>query len=156
MDPARLAIAKPPVPGANENATTFTYYTGAIRIAEPAAPPMKNNSWTMTANVSTEGAETDGVIMGFGGVAAGIVLYLDAGVPVFDYNFFEEHTVLRGTEPLPEGESTVTVEFDYLGEAGTFGAGADLRLLVDGEEVANRLHGRHRTRPLRYRHLRYR
>ncbi len=132
----RLAIAKPPVPGAEEGATRFAYAPGAIRIPEPAAPPMKNTSWTLTAEVTTEGAATEGVIMGFGGVAAGIVLYLDAGVPVFDYNLFEDHTVLRGTAPLPEGASTVTVEFDYLGEEGAAGAGADLRLLVNGGEVA--------------------
>ena len=54
------------------------------RIAEPAAPPMKNRSWTMTAALDTDGAQTDGIIVGFGGVAAGLVLYLDKGVPVFD------------------------------------------------------------------------
>ena len=58
--------------------------------------------------------ETDGVIMGFGGVAAGIVLYLNDGIPVFDYNFFEKHTVLKAKKPLPSGDSTVEVDFDYL------------------------------------------
>ena len=133
---ARLGMAKPPVPGAAEGATTYTYYTGAIRIAEPAAPPMKNNSWTMTADITTQGSGTEGVVVGFGGVAAGLVLYLDAGVPVFDYNYFEEHTVLRGTEPLPEGDNKITVKFDYLGEDGALGAGADLTLVVNGQEIA--------------------
>lgn len=108
---ARLAIAKPPVPGANEKASTYTYYPGAIRIAEPAAPPMKNRSWTLTAEVNTDGAETKGVIMGFGGVAAGIVLYLEKGVPIFDYNYFEKHTVVQGNKPLPKGKSTLRVDF---------------------------------------------
>lgn len=71
---ARLGLPKPPVPGANPDATTYTYYTGAIRIAEPAAPPMKNRSWTLTATLDTEGAQTEGVVMGFGGVAAGMAL----------------------------------------------------------------------------------
>ena len=133
---ARIAIAKPPVPGADEGATTYTYYPGATRLPEPAAPPMKNKSWTMTSTVNTDGANTEGVIMGFGGVAAGIVLYLDDGVPVFDYNLFEAHTVLRGTEPLPAGDATITVDFDYLGTEGQLGAGANLTLSVNGAPVA--------------------
>lgn len=133
---ARLASEKPPVPGADEGAKTYTYYTGAIRIAEAAAPPMKNRSWTLTAKVETEGAETEGVIMGFGGVAAGMVLYLDGGVPVFDYNLFEDHTVVRGTEPLPAGESEITLDFAYQGAEGEAGKGAEMTLSVNGTEVA--------------------
>jgi arylsulfatase len=133
---ARLAIPKPPVPGADAASNVFTYYPGAIRIAEPAAPPMKNRSWTMTAKVKTEGANTEGVILGFGGVAAGITCYLDKGVPVFDYNYFEKHTVLKGDKPLPEGEATVTVDFAYKGAKGEFGKGADITLAVNGEKVA--------------------
>ncbi|MBJ3777367.1 sulfatase-like hydrolase/transferase [Acuticoccus mangrovi] len=133
---ARLAIAKPPVPGADEDATTFTYFEGATRIAEPAAPPMKNRSWTLTANVTTEGADTEGVILGFGGVAAGLVLYLDAGVPVFDYNLFEKHTVVKGTEPLSGGEAEITLDFAYQGAEGEVGKGAEIVLSVNGREVS--------------------
>jgi arylsulfatase len=133
----RLAITKPPVPGADESAKTYTYYEGAIRIAEPAAPPMKNRSWTLTAKVRTEGAETEGVIMGFGGVAAGMVLYLDGGIPIFDYNLFEEHTVLRGSEPLPAGMAEITLAFAYQGGEGEAGRGAEITLSVNGTEVAS-------------------
>lgn len=130
---ARLAIAKPPVPGASPDSKTFTYFEGAVRIAEPAAPPMKNNSWTLTAKVETEGADTEGVVMAFGGVAAGMVLYVKDGVPVFDYNYFEEHTVLKGDKPLPTGDSTVEVKFVYAG--GGVGKSATLKLFVNGEKV---------------------
>lgn len=132
----RLAIAKPPVPGAEEGAKTYTYFAGATRIAEPAAPPMKNRSWTLTAKVKTEGAQTEGVIMGFGGVAAGMSLYVDAGVPVFDYNLFEDHTVVESTEPLPEGEAVITIDFAYQGGEGEAGKGADITLSVNGSAVA--------------------
>ena len=131
---ARLAITKPPVPGASPGAKIFTYFEGAVRIAEPAAPPMKNNSWTLTAKVKTEGADTQGVVMAFGGVAAGMVLYVRDGVPVFDYNYFEEHTVLKGNKPLSAGLATVEVNFTYAG--GGAGKGAKLTLTVNGEKVA--------------------
>lgn len=133
---ARIVVPKPTVPGSAEGAKIYTYFSGATRIPEPAAPPMKNRSWTMTANVKTKGAETEGVIMGFGGGAAGMTWYLDKGVPVFDYNYFDTHTVLKGDKPLPDGEATVTVDFIYKGGKGEAGKGADLTLSVNGTKVA--------------------
>lgn len=130
----RLAEPKPPVPGSVENPKTYTYAAGATRIAEPAAPPMKNKSWTLTANLKTKGKETEGVVLAFGGVAAGLVLYLEDGVPVFDYNFFEKHTILKGDGPLPTDESVVTVDFDFQGKEP--GGPAAITLSVDGKKVA--------------------
>lgn len=132
---ARLAVPKPPVPGADPESTTFTYHDGAIRIAEPAAPPMKNRSWTLTAELMTDGAKTEGIIMAFGGVAAGMTLYLKDGIPIFDYNFFEEHTVLKGDKPLTAGESTIQLIFDYQG-GDKAGGPAMLTLKVNDVKVA--------------------
>lgn len=129
----RLATPKPPPPGADPNATDFVYSAGATRIAESAAPPMKNNSWTLSAKVKGDGAKTQGVIMAFGGVAAGIVLYMKDGVPVFDYNYFEKHTVIKSSKQLPAGEATVDVVFDYAG--GGLGKGAKLAMKINGETV---------------------
>lgn len=131
---ARLSIPKPLPPGAVEGMRVFTYYPGAIRIAEPAAPPMKNNSWTLTADLKAEGAKTEGVLMAFGGVAAGVTLYVDKGVPVFDYNYFDQHTVLKAKEPLPTGKTKVELAFDYRGTKP--GGPAALTLKVDGKQVA--------------------
>ena len=128
-------MPKPPVPGADTSSGVYTYYTGATRIAEVAGPPLKNGSWTLTAELNTEGGKTEGVIMAVGGVAAGIVVYLDKGVPVFDYNYFETHTTLKGDKPLPAGDATVTVDFDYKGKEP--GGPAAITLKVNGEEVAS-------------------
>ncbi|REJ90725.1 MAG: arylsulfatase [Planctomycetota bacterium] len=133
---ARLIVPKPAPPGAKTDTKVFTYYEGAVRIPEPAAPPVKNRSWTLTANVNTTGTDTNGVIMGFGGVSAGITLFVEDGIPVFEYNFFEDRTVLKGTKPLPSGEATVTVDFQYKGAPGEAGKGADITLAVDGKAIA--------------------
>ena len=130
---ARLMLAKPPVPGSPEGRTTFVYGAGATHIPETAAPPMKNRSWTLSAKVVASGAKTEGVVVAFGGVAAGFVLYVDDGIPVFDYNYFEAHTAARGSKPLPDGEATVTVAFDY--DGGGAGKGANVVLSVDGKKV---------------------
>jgi arylsulfatase len=130
----RLGEPKPPVPGSVENPKTYTYAAGATRIAETAAPPMKNTSWTLTANITTKGKETEGVVLAFGGTAAGLVLYLEDGVPVFDYNFFEKHTILKAKNPLPAGDSVLTVDFDFQGKER--GGPAAVTLSIDGKKVA--------------------
>ena len=131
---ARLASPKPGVTGAKENQKVYTYYAGATRIPEPAAPPMKNRSWTLNADVKTEGTKTEGVIMAFGGVAAGMTLYVKEGIPIFDYNYFEEHTILKGDKAI-DGEMKIELKFDYKG-GDKAGAGADLTLTVNGKKVA--------------------
>ncbi len=132
---ARIAMPKPPVPGFDPDSKTYTYYPGAVRIAEAAAPPTKNTSWKMTAKVKTEGEKTNGVIMAEGGVAAGISLYLDKGVPVFDYNYFDDHTVLKAAHPLPAGEATIEVDFDFQGDKA--GGPANVALKVNGQQIAS-------------------
>ncbi len=131
---ARLSVAKPGVPGSGEDTREYIYPAGATHIPESAAPPMKNRSWTMTAIITADGSGTEGVVMALGGQSAGITLYLDAGVPVFTYNYFYDYTTLRGTEPL-NGDATVMVDFDYDG-GDKPGAGATVSLSIDGSQVA--------------------
>lgn len=132
---ARVAIPKPPVPGSDTKATQFTYYSGATRLAETAAPPMKNRSWKLTADIDTTRDKNSGVIMGFGGVSAGMSLYLDQGKPVFHYNWFDENRyVVSSNEAVPEGKSTVELNFTY--DGGGVGKGGTAAILIDGKKVA--------------------
>ena len=93
----------------------------------------------MCATVKTEGANSEGVIMPFGGVAAGIVCYLDKGMTVFDYNYFDKHTVIKSDRAIPAGEATITINFSYLGGKGEVGKGANFIVLVNDEKVAEGL-----------------
>lgn len=104
-----------------------------MRIPETAAPRIKNRSWTLTAKLKADGTKTQGVIMAFGGVAAGMAFYVRDGVPVFDYDYFEEHTMIKSGKPLPAGEATVELDFNY--EGGGLGKAADIALKVNGEKV---------------------
>jgi arylsulfatase A-like enzyme len=130
---ARMMEPKPPPPGSDPTATDFTFYPGTKRLPETAAPQMKNRSWTLTASVKTDGAKTNGVIMSFGGVSSGMTLYLKDGVLVFEYNYFGEHTVVKGPKALTAGDSTIEVDFNYAG--GGLGKAADLVLKVNGQKV---------------------
>ncbi len=129
----RLASPKPPVPGAAPGGKHFVYSAGAIRIPEPAAPPMKNNAWTLNAKIKGQGADTQGVIMAFGGVAAGMSLYVKDGVPIFDYNYFDDHTVVKSSKAIPDGDVTIQLDFDYAG--GGAGKAAEIVLKLNGETV---------------------
>lgn len=87
------------------------------------------------AKIQSDGKNTDGVIVAFGGLAAGLVLYVDKGIPIFDYNFFEKHTIIQGAQPLPSGKATVEVDFDYHGDKS--GGPSDITLKVNRQKVAS-------------------
>ncbi len=132
---ARLSVPKPPVPGADPKANRFVYYSGATHLAENTAPPMKNRSWTLVADIDVQGEHNSGVLMAFGGIAAGMVLYLDKGVPVFHYNWFEEKRyVVAATEKVPSGKTRVTLDFTY--DGGGAGKGGTAAISIGDRKVA--------------------
>lgn len=130
----RLLVPKPPVPGSSSDTKQVTFYAGATRLAEAASPPMKNRSWTMTAKIGSEGAKASGVIMAVGGVSSGMTFYLKDGVPVFDYNYFGEHTVVKAPQALSAGDATIEVDFKYAG--GGAGKGGDVMMKINGQKAA--------------------
>lgn len=128
---ARITAPKPPPGGADPNRRQFTYYPGAVRLPETAAPNTKNRSHRITAHITKRG---DGVLVAAGGSSAGYVLYVKDGRAHYEYNWFDrERTKLASQQPLPDGESTVTFTFMYDGGGG--GLGGDAILSVNGTEV---------------------
>lgn len=130
----RMLLPKPSVPGAVKGTTQYTYYAGATRLPETAAPPMKNRSWKLTAEIDNN-ADNSGVIMAVGGVAAGMSLYLDKGKPVFHYNAFQDDRyILTGKQQLAEGKNTLELTFIY--DGGGPGKGGMATMKVNGKQVA--------------------
>ncbi|WP_053977140.1 arylsulfatase [Mangrovimonas xylaniphaga] len=128
---ARLAVPKPSPLG---DRTKFTYYEGATRIPETAAPNTKNTSWTLEAMLETTAKEKDGVINAIGGLGAGYTLYVKDGYPTFIYNFFEaEVTTIKSKKKLPDGLASVKVDFKY--DGGGAGKGANVTLYINNEKV---------------------
>lgn len=102
-----------------------------MRLAETAAPNTKNRSHRIDVTIEKKG---DGVLLAEGGQSAGFVLYVKDGKPVYHYNFFEmERTSVKSSVELPEGQSTVSLEFRY--DGGGAGKGSEAVLIVDGKEV---------------------
>ncbi len=132
---ARLSSPKPPVPGSDPKATKFTFYEGATRLAENAAPNMKNRSWSVEASLKVGESGSEGVIFAFGGVSAGMTFYVADSKPVFHYNWFDEqHYVVKSEKPLPEGENKLRLDFSY--DGGGAGKGGTAAIFVNDEKVA--------------------
>jgi arylsulfatase A-like enzyme len=131
---ARISVPKPPPGGSDPNRTKFTYFEGASRLPENAAPNTKNRSHRITAVIERPEKGGDGVIVAEGGISAGFSLYVKDGKLVYHYNWFgRERTNIVSSEPLPAGESTVTMEFAY--DGGGLGKGGEATIGINGKEV---------------------
>jgi arylsulfatase len=101
-----------------------------VRIPESIVVNLKNCSYRISASVTIDSIDDEGVICCQGGNLAGWSLYLQAGRPHFVYNLFgQQITVIRG-DRLTVGAHDVVAEFDY---DGGLGAGGTLYLTVDGQ-----------------------
>ena len=103
--------------------------------------------FTVTANVEIADESSDGVLAAVGGIISGWSLYVKDGKPAFHYNLFDvEHTTIQSPEVLPPGKASISVEFTPVDPAP--GAAADVRMLVNGKEMAKGVVNR--TVPFRY------
>ena len=126
--------------------TSFTYTPGLTRIPEGAAPPIKNRTWSLTADVDLKGGDS-GVIATEGGILAGWALYFEQGKPVFSYSFTNgERWRIAAKDPLPAGKQSVVMTFTY--DGGGMGKGGAVSITANGKVVAQ---GRvERTVPFRF------
>ena len=106
---------------------------GAQRIPEALSPPVKNRSFTITADIgSAPGQAPEGVIATAGGVTGGYALYLKNGVPTYVHNLYnEQHFYVRAQNPIPDGDVQIRFRFDK-NDDDNGGIG---RLFVNGDEV---------------------
>ena len=78
-------MPKPPPRGADLKGRRFTYYPGAVRLAETTAPNTKNRSHRIDIALEKGG---EGVLLAAGDQSAGFVIYEKDRKPVYHYNFF--------------------------------------------------------------------
>ncbi|ELC0659969.1 arylsulfatase [Vibrio fluvialis] len=126
---------------------SLTLYEGAKGIPENSFLNIKNKSFDLVVNVSTDDVEnTNGVVIAQGGNFAGWTLYLKNGVPTFEYNWLAyEYTKLTG-DKLKKGDNEIKVEFRYdedgvggKGNAAGQGKGGNAYLYVNGKLTAKKL-----------------
>jgi arylsulfatase A-like enzyme len=130
----RIMEPKPPPGGSDPKRTHFTYYAGAVRLAETAAPNTKNKSYSITAQLDMPAKGGAGVIVAEGGSSAGFTFYIKNGILVHEFNWFEEDRyVITSTAPVPAGQSTVRFEFAY--DGGGEGKGGTGTLYINDKKV---------------------
>ena len=114
--------------------TSMDLYPYAWNMVEDSILNVKNVSNSVTAFVDSKGGEEDGVIFSQGGRFGGWSLYVENNRPSYTYNYMGELVTLTSNKPLPAGKSEIRFELDY--DGGGTGKGADLRLKLNGEVVA--------------------
>ncbi|WP_373190969.1 arylsulfatase [Mycobacterium marinum] len=116
--------------------TSATYYPSHVRIPETSTLPYTSTSFELRAQLQIPRGGAQGVVICIGGSMGGWSLYLQDGIPTFAYNYLgHELTTVAATDPLPEGQITLALSFDY--DGGGLGKGALVTLLVDGTTVAS-------------------
>ncbi|MFN0187009.1 MAG: arylsulfatase [Aquabacterium sp.] len=94
---------------------------GVGRIPQAAAPDIRNRSYRITARVVVPAGGADGVLVAQGDWCGGYALYVQDGHLVHDYNYVNQHFVVRSDRPLPVGpcelayEMTKTAEYQGRG-----------------------------------------
>ncbi len=122
-----------PIPNLRQGRTEFTYYPGAVGIAETQAPPIYNRSWSISAKLT--GEQPMGVIATMGGFVSGWSLYLDEqSRPAFKFRNFEKGEVLLQSLRAVSGASTVGLSFNY--DGGGWARGGEFMLTINDQVVA--------------------
>jgi arylsulfatase A-like enzyme len=101
---------------------------GCGRIAQAAAPDIRNRSYRITAHVEMPAGGASGVLIAQGDWCGGYALYLQDGHLVHDYNFVNRHHIVRSTRPVPAGRCELAYEMTKTGEYRGEGT-----LLINGE-----------------------
>lgn len=114
----------------------FVYHPpGARRITEALSPPIKNRSYTISAELTVPPEGAEGVIIAAGGNKAGYALYVQDDRLVYEYNYFADvWYTITSDQVVPPGDVTVALEFTRTGEYQ-----GKAVLLINGREVGETL-----------------
>jgi arylsulfatase len=125
--------------------TSLTLAEGMTGMTENVFLNIKNKSKTITAEIEVPEEGAHGAILVQGGRFGGWALYVNDGVPAYDYNFLGlQRFTIAGTEPLVPGNATVRFEFAY--DGGGLAKGGTGALFVNDVKVGE---GRiERTQPM--------
>jgi arylsulfatase len=129
--------AAAPRPFISASQTHFVYRNNAQRFSRYAFANTMNRSYRIAAKVMVPQGGGDGALIAQGSRLGGWGLLVLNGRPAFLYNGSiadRDKTRITGGEPLTPGAHEIVADFAY--DGGGAGKGGELRLLVDGEEVA--------------------
>jgi len=113
---------------------TQILYSGMGRLSENSVLVLKNKSHTITAEIEIKHGGANGVIVAQGGAFGGWTLYLHENRPAYCYNLFGlQRFKIYGTDPVPDGQHQIQMQFSY--DGGGLGKGGTATLYLDGAPV---------------------
>lgn len=115
--------------------TSLTLAEGMTGMTENVFLNIKNKSKTITAEIEVpKGTQVHGTVIAQGGRFGGWSVFVKDGVPAYHYNFLGlQQTTVSATDKLPEGKSTLRVEFSY--EGGGVGKGGTASLFLNDRKI---------------------
>lgn len=127
----------PERPSVTKGRKAFVYAAGTVRVPEGSAAPVYQRSHTINAVIDVPEGGASGVLIANGGSSAGYSLYLENGVPVYEYNFFgRDYYRVAGSAPLSAGRHSVAMVYQQLPfEPLKEATGGTATLFVDGTQV---------------------
>lgn len=106
----------------------FVFYDGMSRLPEGATPFILNKSYSITVPIDRPDGDEEGVLAALGSTESGYTLYVKEDKAVYEYNRGDSVYRIESSQPLPEGEAEVKLDFELTGEnSGT------ATLLIDGK-----------------------
>lgn len=115
--------------------TSLTLYEGMVGLSENAFINIKNQSFSITADVAVPKEGAEGVVLAQGGRFGGWALHVKNGKPVFSHNWLDlKHYEVASNQVLEPGKNTVRFDFTY--DGGGRGKGGVGAILVNGKKVA--------------------
>jgi hypothetical protein len=115
--------------------TSLTLAEGMTGMTENVFLNIKNKSKTITAEIEVpKETQVHGTVIAQGGRFGGWSVFVKDGVPAYHYNFLGlQQTTVFATNKLPEGKSTLRVEFSY--EGGGVGKGGTTSLFLNDQKI---------------------
>jgi len=113
----------------------YTYWGAGVSVPWPSAAPILNSSFTITAELETAGT-ADGVIAALGSKFGGWSFFVRDGIPVALMAASQldgDQSRVAAKTRLPPGKAVLRYEFV---SDGGVNAGGEMRISVDGREVA--------------------
>lgn len=110
--------------GSLRDRNEFTFYPGMSHLPEGASPFIINRSFSISAPISREDEEQDGVIVALGDFQSGYTFYMKNNRLFFEYNMGNEIYQVQSDIEIPTGEVIVEMKFekneDHQGIASLF------------------------------------
>jgi len=105
----------------------FVFHAGMGHVPTDVAPDVRSRSYTIEADVTIHGPQTEGVLLSHGDATSGYSLYVQGGRLVHDMNIGGLHITARSDRPVPAGEHRLGFRMRHVKgkRVGT--------LLIDGE-----------------------